>query len=166
MRGENIRFAGGRLPSVDGAVDTRPRLPSLPNASRSHTNPYGSQPGPCNLRLLQRLRLPELFEGLAADNDPALALPNAEFALRTNADVLKVNTDGSGKEAIGVTYVDAQGGEVEQPAAMVILAAFHLHNSSCNAKPTFGAQAPVSRRVRDPSLSARSSATHPTTAFG
>ena len=102
------------------------------------------------LRLLQRLRLHQLFEGLAADDDPALALPNAEFALRTNADVLKVNTDGSGKEAIGVTYVDAQGGEVEPPAAMVILAAFHLHNSSCNAKPTFGAQAPVSRRVRDP----------------
>ena len=50
------------------------------------------------------------------------------FAQRTNAHVLKVNTDSSGKQATGVTYVDAQGRDVEQPATMVILAAFHLHN--------------------------------------
>ena len=53
-------------------------------------------------------------------------MPN--FALRTHAHVLKVNTDSSGKHATGVTYVDAQGREVEQPATLVILAAFHLHN--------------------------------------
>jgi hypothetical protein len=124
--------------------DTRPRLPSLLASGRERLAvPHQSLRLPARtvqlLRLLQRLRLHQLFEGLAADDDPALALPNAEFALRTNADVLKVNTDGSGKEAIGVTYVDAQGGEVEQPAAMVILAGFPLHNPSWNAKTTFGA---------------------------
>lgn len=104
---------------------------SLPaaNASRSYTNPYGCRLGPCNFcgfcsdygcinyskASPQTTILPSLYR-----------MPN--FALRTNAHVLKVNTDSSGKRATGVTYVDAQGREVEQPATMVILAAFHLHN--------------------------------------
>jgi len=50
------------------------------------------------------------------------------FSFRTNAHVLRVNTDSTGKKATGVTYVDAQGREIEQPATMVVLAAFHLHN--------------------------------------
>ncbi len=50
------------------------------------------------------------------------------FALKTHAHVTKVNVDSTGKKATGVTYIDAQGREVEQPASMVVLAAFHLHN--------------------------------------
>jgi gluconate 2-dehydrogenase alpha chain len=99
------------------------------NASRSYTNPYGCQLGPCN------------FCGFCSDYGcinyskatpqttilPALyRMPN--FALRTNAHVTKVNLDSSGKKATGVTYIDAQGREVEQPAELVVLAAFHLHN--------------------------------------
>jgi gluconate 2-dehydrogenase alpha chain len=99
------------------------------NASRAYTNPYGCQLGPCN------------FCGFCSDYGcfnyskaspqttilPALRrMPN--FAYRTNAHVLKVNTDSAGRVATGVTYVDAHGREVEQPASMVVLAAFHLHN--------------------------------------
>lgn len=99
------------------------------NASRSYTNPYGCQLGPCN------------FCGFCSDYGcinyskatpqttilPALyRMPN--FALRTNAHVTKVNLDSTGKKATGVTYIDAQGREVEQPAELVVLAAFHLHN--------------------------------------
>jgi gluconate 2-dehydrogenase alpha chain len=99
------------------------------NASRSYTNPYGCQLGPCN------------FCGFCSDYGcinyskatpqttilPALyRMPN--FALRTNAHVTKVNVDSTGKKATGVTYIDAQGREVEQPAELVVLAAFHLHN--------------------------------------
>jgi gluconate 2-dehydrogenase alpha chain len=99
------------------------------NASRSYTNPYGCQLGPCN------------FCGFCSDYGcinyskatpqttilPALyRMPN--FSLRTNAHVTKVNVDSTGKNATGVTYIDAQGREVEQPAELVVLAAFHLHN--------------------------------------
>ncbi len=42
--------------------------------------------------------------------------------------MIRVNTDSSGKKATGVTYIDAQGNEVEQPADLVILSAFQLHN--------------------------------------
>jgi gluconate 2-dehydrogenase alpha chain len=57
-----------------------------------------------------------------------LAGKNPNFELRTNATVLKVNLDSSGKKATGVTYVDARGHEVEQPADLVVLAAFLTGN--------------------------------------
>ena len=99
------------------------------NASRPYTNPYGCQMGPCN------------FCGFCSDYgclNYSKASPNAcilpvlrqrkEFELRTHAQVLKVNLDSSGKKATGVTYLDAQGREVEQPADLVLLCAFSLYN--------------------------------------
>ena len=104
---------------------------SLPsgNATGAYKNEYGCQLGPCN------------FCGFCSDYGclnyskaspqttiiPALfRKPN--FELRVNSQVLRVNLAADGKQATGVTYVDADGNEVEQPADMVVLAAFHLHN--------------------------------------
>ncbi|MCY0386110.1 GMC family oxidoreductase [Robbsia sp. Bb-Pol-6] len=99
------------------------------NASGPYTNEYGCQLGPCN------------FCGFCSDYGclnyskaspqtciiPALnRKPN--FELRTHAHVTRVNMDASGKRATGVTYIDAQGNEVEQTADIVVLAAFQLHN--------------------------------------
>ena len=50
------------------------------------------------------------------------------FELRTRAHVLRVNMAPDGKHATGVTYIDAQGNEVEQPADLVVLCAYQLHN--------------------------------------
>ena len=50
------------------------------------------------------------------------------FELRTDCEVLRVNRDNTGKRATGVTYVDVQGREFEQPAELVILCAYALHN--------------------------------------
>ncbi|WP_414449660.1 GMC family oxidoreductase [Burkholderia sp. 22PA0099] len=99
------------------------------NASGPYTNEYGCQLGPCN------------FCGFCSDYGclnyskaspqtaiiPAL-LRKPNFELRVNSHVIKVNTDASGKRATGVTYIDHEGNEVEQPAEMVVLAAFQLHN--------------------------------------
>jgi len=58
---------------------------------------------------------------------PALVRkPN--FSARTDCEVLRINTDASGKRATGVTFVDSSGQEWEQPAELVILAAFSLFN--------------------------------------
>jgi gluconate 2-dehydrogenase alpha chain len=99
------------------------------NASGAYQNEYGCQLGPCNLC------------GFCSDYGclnyskaspqttiiPAL-LRKPNFELRVNSHVLRVNLDSTGKRAVGVTYVDAEGNEVEQTADLVILAAFHLHN--------------------------------------
>lgn len=99
------------------------------NASAPYVNPYGCQMGPCN------------FCGFCSDYGcinyskaspnvnilPALRLEK-NFELRTHAHVLKVNLDSTGRKATGVTYLDAHGNEVVQPASLVLLCAFSLYN--------------------------------------
>jgi gluconate 2-dehydrogenase alpha chain len=48
--------------------------------------------------------------------------------MRDNSEVTRINTDGSGKWATGVTFVDTSGEEWEQPADIVILSAFSVFN--------------------------------------
>ncbi|MBK5001080.1 GMC family oxidoreductase [Pseudomonas sp. S31] len=99
------------------------------NASGPYVNPYGCQMGPCNAC------------GFCSDYgclNYSKASPNISilpvlrqrknFELRTHAQVLKVNLDSDGKKATGVTYLDAQGREIEQPADLVLLCAFSLYN--------------------------------------
>ena len=99
------------------------------NASAPYVNPYGCQMGPCN------------FCGFCSDYgclNYSKASPNVSilpvlrlretFELRTNAQVLKVNLDSARSRAAGVTYLDAQGREFEQPADIVLLCAFSLYN--------------------------------------
>jgi gluconate 2-dehydrogenase alpha chain len=99
------------------------------NASGPYVNPYGCQMGPCN------------FCGFCSDYgclNYSKASPNIcimpvlrqrkSFELRTLAQVLRVNLDSDKKKATGVTYLDAQGRETEQPADLVVLCAFSLFN--------------------------------------
>jgi gluconate 2-dehydrogenase alpha chain len=99
------------------------------NASAPYVNPYGCQMGPCNAC------------GFCSDYgclNYSKASPNISilpvlrtrknFEMRTNSQVLKVNLDSDGKKATGVTYLDAQGREVEQQADLVLLCAFSLFN--------------------------------------
>jgi gluconate 2-dehydrogenase alpha chain len=57
-----------------------------------------------------------------------LAFKNPNFEARTNSYVMKVNLDSRGKRAVSVTYLDAGGRELEQPADLVILAAYVFGN--------------------------------------
>jgi gluconate 2-dehydrogenase alpha chain len=50
------------------------------------------------------------------------------FELRSLCNVIKVNTDSTGRQATGVTYIDARGREIEQPASIVVLAAYCFNN--------------------------------------
>ena len=99
------------------------------NASRAYVNPDGIQYGACHL-----CGFCERF-GCEADAKASphftmlpLARKNPNFALRTNARVLKVTLDSTGRRATGVVYIDASGREFEQPAELVILSAFSLNN--------------------------------------
>lgn len=99
------------------------------NTSRPYKNIYGVQMGACTYcgfcewfgcgnyskASPQTMILPVL---LRKDN----------FSYRTQCDVTRINLDSSGKRATGVTYVDAQGREFEQPASLVITCAFAQHN--------------------------------------
>src|SRR5690606_149215 len=58
---------------------------------------------------------------------PAL-LKHENFELRALANVIRVNLDSDRKRAVGVTYIDARGREVEQPADLVILTSYTFNN--------------------------------------
>ncbi len=59
---------------------------------------------------------------------PAL-MKKENFELRPLCNVIKVNTDSTGKQATGVTYIDARGQQVEQPANIVVLATYCFNNT-------------------------------------
>ncbi|SFB38179.1 gluconate 2-dehydrogenase alpha chain [Collimonas sp. OK607] len=103
-------------------------LPSA-NASGPYTNPYGCQMGPCNFCGYCSGYVCYNYSKASPNVNvlPALRqLPN--FELRTHAHVLRVNLAVDRRSATGVTYVDAQGREVEQSADIVIIAAFQFNN--------------------------------------
>lgn len=58
---------------------------------------------------------------------PVLA-KQSNFELRPLSNVIRVNLDSDRKRATGVTYLDASGREFEQPADLVILAAYTFNN--------------------------------------
>src|SRR5688500_14880822 len=58
---------------------------------------------------------------------PAL-LKQQNFELRPHSNVIKDNLDSDRKRAVGVTYLDASGREFEQPADLVVLAAYTFNN--------------------------------------
>jgi gluconate 2-dehydrogenase alpha chain len=98
-------------------------------ASKSYTNPYGMQLGPCNFCGYCELFGCYMYSKASPQSCilPALAkMPN--FELRDRSQVVKVNLDSTGKIATGVTYIDAQGRSVEQPAKIVALCAYQMHN--------------------------------------
>lgn len=99
------------------------------NASRAYTNPYGVRLGPCNLcGYCERFGCYMYSKAAPQTTIMPVLMRKPNFALRTGSHVLKVNLDSTGKRATGVTYVDAQGQQVEQPAELVIVAAFQMHN--------------------------------------
>jgi gluconate 2-dehydrogenase alpha chain len=99
------------------------------NASRPYTNPHGVRLGPCNLcGYCERFGCFMYSKASPQTTILPVLMRKPNFELRTHSHVTKINLDSTGKRATGVTYIDAQGQQVEQPADLVIVAAFQMHN--------------------------------------
>lgn len=104
------------------------QMPSA-NVTEAHENPYGAQLHSCTYcGFCERFGC-----GYMAKADPIICiydvLKNHEnFELRTEAHVLRVEKSADGKTATGVTYIDADGREVFQPADTICLNAYALWN--------------------------------------
>jgi gluconate 2-dehydrogenase alpha chain len=59
---------------------------------------------------------------------PSLA-KHENFELRTLCNVIRINKDSDGKRATGVTYIDARGREIEQPADIVVITSYAFNNT-------------------------------------
>ncbi len=106
-----------------------PYMAPAANASEPYTNPYGVRIGPCNYcGFCENYGCYMYSKASPQTTIMPVLLKRKNFELRTESHVLKVNLDNTGKKATGVTYIDSQGREVEQPADLVILTAFQTHN--------------------------------------
>ncbi|HVY58773.1 MAG TPA: GMC family oxidoreductase [Xanthobacteraceae bacterium] len=99
------------------------------NMSRPYTNPLGVQLGPCTYcGFCEKYACGNYSKSSPQTTILPVLMRKDNVELRTECEVLRVNLDSDRKRATGVTYVDAQGNEYEQPADLVILCAFILHN--------------------------------------
>jgi gluconate 2-dehydrogenase alpha chain len=99
------------------------------NSSIAYTNPYGVRLGPCNLcGFCERFGCFLYSKASPQTTILPILADRQNLEVRTNAYVTKILLDRTSKVATGVAYIDESGVEVEQPAALVILSAFQMHN--------------------------------------
>ena len=99
------------------------------NMSEPYTNPEGLSLNTCMFcGYCERFGC----EHFAKSSPQTVVLPvllkDPKFKLRTHCQVQRINLDRTGRVATGVTYVDGQGREIEQPAKLVIVGLFALNN--------------------------------------
>jgi gluconate 2-dehydrogenase alpha chain len=99
------------------------------NSSIPFTNPYGVRLGPCNLcGFCDRFGCFLYSKASPQTTILPILAERSNLEVRANAYVTRILRDGTGKKATGVLYIDGEGQEVEQPADLVILSAFQMHN--------------------------------------
>ena len=123
-------FAGSLFIKAAESLGYKPFATPTATMTRPYTNPYRLTLGQCILG--------GYCGGFACSMGargsplttvvPAL-LKHQNFELRPHANVIRINLDSDRKQAVGVTYVDAAGQEIEQPAELVILAAYTFTNT-------------------------------------
>ncbi len=99
------------------------------NMSQTYTNPLGIQLGPCTYcGFCEKFGCGNYSKASPQTTILPVLMRKNNFRVRTECEVLKINLDSTGKQAVSVNYVDAQGREFEQPADLIVLCAYILHN--------------------------------------
>jgi gluconate 2-dehydrogenase alpha chain len=99
------------------------------NSSVAFTNPYGVRLGPCNLcGYCERFGCFLYSKASPQTTILPILADRSNLEVRTNAYVTRILQDSAKKRATGVVYIDENGQELEQPADLVILSAFQMHN--------------------------------------
>ncbi len=99
------------------------------NLSQAYTNPDGVTLGPCTYcGFCERFGCGNYSKASPQTTLLPVLMRRQNFEARTECEITHINLDNTGKRATGVTYVDTQGREWEQPAELVFLCAFQMFN--------------------------------------
>jgi gluconate 2-dehydrogenase alpha chain len=99
------------------------------NLSQPYTNPLGAQLGACTYcGFCEKFGCGNYSKASPQTTVLPYLLRKQNFTLKTECEVLKVELTPDKKRATGVTYVNSAGEEFFQPAEMVVLSAYILHN--------------------------------------
>jgi gluconate 2-dehydrogenase alpha chain len=100
------------------------------NLSQPYTNPEGLSMNTCMFcGYCERYGCEHYAKSTPQTVLLPILLKDPKFRLRTRCQVQRINLDKAGTTATSVTYVDAQGREMEQPAKLVIVGLFSLNNA-------------------------------------
>jgi len=100
------------------------------NLSKAYVNPLGIAMGQCTAcGFCERFGCANYSKASAHTTILPVLMRKPNFEARCSSEVLHVNLDATRKMAKSVTYVDASGEEWEQPADLVLLCAYGLHNA-------------------------------------
>ena len=99
------------------------------NMSQAYTNPLGVRLAPCTYcGFCEKFGCGNYSKASAQTTILPVLMAKENFTLRTESEVIKINLDNTGKRAVSVTYVDAQGETYEQPADLIVLSSYVTHN--------------------------------------
>jgi gluconate 2-dehydrogenase alpha chain len=99
------------------------------NLSQAYTNSLGAQLGACTYcGFCEKFGCGNYSKASPQTTVLPYLLRKPNFKLKTESEVLRVELTPDKKRATGVTYVNSAGEEFFQPAEMVILSAYVLHN--------------------------------------
>jgi gluconate 2-dehydrogenase alpha chain len=99
------------------------------NLSQPYVNPLGAQLGACTYcGFCEKFGCGNYSKASPQTTVLPYLMAKPNFTLKTESEVLRVELTADRKRATGVTYVDSSGAEYFQPAELVILSAYVLHN--------------------------------------
>jgi gluconate 2-dehydrogenase alpha chain len=99
------------------------------NLSQPYTNPLGAQLGKCTYcGFCEKFGCGNYSKASPQTTVLPYLMRKSNFTLKTDSEVLRVELTRDKRRAIGVTYVNSAGEEFFQPAEMVFLGAYILHN--------------------------------------
>lgn len=99
------------------------------NLSKHYVNPYGIAMGQCTFcGFCERFGCANYSKSSAQTTILPVLMRKPNFEVRVNSEVLHIDLGPDKKHARGVTYIDTSGEEFFQPADLVLLCAYGLHN--------------------------------------
>src|SRR3569623_3581960 len=115
--------------SAAGELGYKPFPQPSGNMSQAYTNPLGLRRGPCTYcGFCEWFGCGNYSKASPQTTILPVLIRKPKFSARDNCEVTHINLDRTGKHATGVTFVDTSNVEWEQPADLVILAAFSIFN--------------------------------------
>ena len=122
-------FQGALFRKAASSLGYHPFPQPSSNLSQPYTNPEGLKLNACVFcGFCERFACEHYAKSVPQTVILPVLLADPNFELRTGCQVQRINLDSTKKHATGVTYIDAVGREFEQPASLVITAAFAINN--------------------------------------
>jgi gluconate 2-dehydrogenase alpha chain len=123
------QYGGALFRKAAMELGYHPFIQPSSNMTRPYTNPEGLHLNACNYcGFCERYACEHYAKATPQTVILPVLLKNRNFELRAGCQVLQINLDSTGKQATGVTYVDSQGQEFEQPARLVIVTLYSFNN--------------------------------------